>query len=227
MKVFIDSASHEEISSFSGISGVTTNPTICRKANVGNYEEWARDLLGRFRDYAISIEVLSDDHNEMLAQAEKIASWGENAWVKIPVTNSKGEFSGRVIRRLSKSGVKVNVTAILTTKQVKDVIKALDKSSRAILSIFAGRIADTGVNPRPTLRFAVKHTRPFRGFDVLWASPRQVLDISHALENGVDIITASPDILKKLALQGKDLTEYSRETVEQFLRDAQYAGYSI
>ena len=228
MKLFLDSASKDDISECQGmVLGVTTNPTLMRRAMVENYESWARDLCANFPSLPISFEVITDDHSEMVRQAELIAAWGDNVFVKIPVVNSQGDFSGRVIRKLSKASVKLNVTAITTRDQVKQVVKCLNKKESAIISIFAGRIADTGVDPIPTVRFAVKITRPFRGFDVLWASPRQVLDIARAEKAGADIITVSRDILKKLELKGKDLTEYSRETSAQFYSDAQLAGYSL
>ena len=228
IKVFLDSASQEEMAEYGHlVQGFTTNPTLLRKAGVSNYEAWARETCGLVGDKPISFEVVADDHQEMLRQAMVINEWGSNVFVKIPITNTEGRSSAAVIRKLSRSGVKVNVTAITTMRQTKDAVKALDNSAKAILSVFAGRIADTGVDPRSTMRHAVKHTRPFRGFDVLWASPRQVLDIDMAERCGVDIITVSAAILAKRALKGKDLTEYSRETVEQFYRDATLSGYTV
>lgn len=228
VKLFLDSASQDEMAECGKfVQGFTTNPTLMRRAGVQDYPGWGRETAALVGDKPISFEVVTDDHQEMVRQGLLIHEWGQNVFVKIPITNSEGKSSAAVIRRLSKAGVKVNVTAITTIRQVKDAIKALDKSSKAIISVFAGRIADTGVNPRGTMRFAVKHTRPYRGFDVLWASPRQVLDIDHAAAYGVDIITVSREILAKLALKGRDLTDYSRETVEQFYRDATLSGYAL
>ena len=228
MKIYLDSASREEIGEFSSrVDGITTNPTLMRKAAVEDYAGWAVELCAAFPSLPMSFEVVTDDMNEMIRQAELIHGWGPNVYVKIPVMNTSGDFTGRVIKRLSKAGVKVNVTAIMTREQVKAVIKALDKNAKAILSVFAGRIADTMVDPQPTLRFAVKHTRMFRGFDVLWASPRQVLDIWRAENYGCDIITLSKNLIEKIHLKDRNLTDYSRETVEQFYKDATLSGYTL
>ena len=228
VKLFLDSAAQDEILEFGHlVQGFTTNPTLMRRAGVQEYAAWGRETATLVADRPISFEVVTDDFQDMVRQALLIHEWGPNVFVKIPITNTEGKSSASVIRRLSKAGIKVNVTAITTIRQVKDAIKALDKSAKAIISVFAGRIADTGVNPRGTMRFAVKHTRPFRGFDVLWASPRQVLDIDFAEACGVDIITVSKDILAKRQLKGRDLTEYSLETVKQFYTDATLSGYSV
>ena len=228
MKIYLDSASRDEIGDFSGrVDGITTNPTLMRKAGVDDYAGWATELCAAFPNLPISFEVVTDDQNEMIRQAKRISEWGDNVYVKIPVMTTSGDFTGRVIRKLSKDGVKVNVTAILTRDQVRSVIKALDKSSKAILSIFSGRIADTMVDPQPTVRFAVKHTRMYRGFDVLWASTRQVLDIWRAENYGCDIITVTRPLLDKIALKDRNLTDYSRETVEMFYKDATLSGYTL
>lgn len=228
MKIYLDSADRDEIAEFAHrVDGITTNPTLMRKAGVDNYAGWATELCAAFPNTPISFEVVTDDQNEMIRQAKVINEWGANVYVKIPVMTTSGDFTGRVIRKLSKDGVKVNVTAILTREQVRNVIKALDKGSKAILSVFAGRIADTMIDPQPTIRFAVKHTRMYRGFDVLWASPRQVLDIWRAGNYGCDIITVSKSLIEKIHLKDRDLTEYSRETVEMFYRDATLSGYTL
>ena len=228
MKIYLDSADREEIGEFAHrVDGITTNPTLMRKAGVDNYAGWAMELCAAFPNLPISFEVVTDDQNEMIRQAKLISGWGDNVYVKIPVMTTSGDFTGRVIRKLSKDGVKVNVTAILTRDQVRNVIKALDKSSKAILSIFAGRIADTMVDPQPTVRFAVKHTRMYRGFDVLWASTRQVLDIWRAENYGCDIITVTRPLIDKIALKDRNLTDYSRETVEMFYKDATLSGYTL
>ena len=228
MKIYLDSASRDEIGEFAGrVDGITTNPTLMRKAAVGDYAGWGMEICAAFPQLPISFEVVTDDQNEMIRQAKLISGWGDNVYVKIPVMTTSGDFTGRVIRKLSKDGVKVNVTAILTRDQVRNVIKALDKSSKAILSIFAGRIADTMVDPQPTVRFAVKHTRMYRGFDVLWASTRQVLDIWRAENYGCDIITVTRPLIDKIALKDRNLTDYSRETVEMFYKDATLSGYTL
>ena len=228
MKIYLDSASRDEIGEFAGrVDGITTNPTLMRKAAVGDYAGWGMEICAAFPQLPISFEVVTDDQNEMIRQAKLISDWGPNVYVKIPVMTTSGDFTGRIIKKLSKEGIKVNVTAITTREQVKWVIKALDKDAKAILSVFAGRIADTMVDPQPTMRFAVKHTRMYRGFDVLWASPRQVLDIWRAENYGCDIITLSRSLIEKIHLKGKNLHDYSRETVEQFYRDATLSGYTL
>ena len=231
VKIFADTADPKEMAEMSRnplVKGFTTNPTLARKAGVINYGRWAREVCAAYPDYPVSIEVLADDFDTMEVQARKIASWGENVYVKIPVTNSKGEFSGLLIRALSRDGVKVNVTAIMTNSQVYEVLAELAPAfnTPAIVSIFAGRIADTGIDPRLRMETAASADRQ-RKHEILWASPRQVLDVYTADQCGCDIITVSKDILAKLALKGKNLAEYSRETVEMFLRDAKASAFEI
>ncbi len=209
------------------IRGFTTNPTLMRKAGVRDYEAFARALLRAVPDRPISFEVFADDEAEMEMQALAIATWGANVNVKIPVTNRAGVFTGPLIRRLGEAGVSVNVTAILTLEQVVHVAQALAPGVRAIVSVFAGRIADTGIDPVPVMARAKRllSTRPLA--QLLWASPREVLNVFQADEAGCDIITVPPEILRKMELVGKDLAAYSRETVEMFHRDAQAAAYRI
>jgi transaldolase len=209
------------------IKGFTTNPTLMRKAGVSDYRAFAREVLRAITDRPISFEVFSDDFDEMAAQAIEIASWGTNVNVKVPVTNTRGEFAGPLISRLSRDGVFLNVTALMTPGQVRDVVDALDGSARAYVSVVAGRIADTGRDPMPLMDEAVRivNTRP--GTELIWASPRELLNVFQADAVGCHIITATTDILKKLDGVGKDLDQFSLETVEMFRRDAVAAGFTI
>jgi transaldolase len=209
------------------IGGFTTNPTLMRKANIKDYEGFARELLAAIPDRPISLEVFADDFDTMRSQARRIASWGKNVNVKIPVTNTKREFSGKLIQELSESGVTVNVTAILTLDQVRAVTKCLAAQTPALVSVFAGRIADTGRDPVPLMAEAVKIIATKPKSELIWASPRELLNIFQADAVGCQIITATNDILAKLALVGKDLDEYSMETVSMFYRDASAAGFVI
>lgn len=209
------------------IKGFTTNPTLMRKAGVHDYEAFGRKLLLTVPDRPVSLEVFADDINGMEAQALAIASWGKNVNIKIPVTNRAGEFMGPLIRRLSSSGVTVNVTAILTLQQVEWVAEALDPGMPAIVSVFAGRIADTGVDPVPLMKRAVVLLRARPKAELLWASPRELLNVFQANDAGCHIITVPAEFLQKLSLVGKDLTAYSLETVSMFYRDAVAAAYRI
>lgn len=209
------------------IKGFTTNPTLMRKAGITDYEAFGRKVLAAVPDRPVSLEVFADEFDEMETQARQIATWGKNVNVKIPVTNTKGKFAGPLIRSLSSDGIELNVTAIMTLEQVEQVAMALDPATPAIVSVFAGRIADTGIDPVPMMRecAGILTSRPKA--ELLWASPRELLNVFHAEEAGCHIITATNDILKKLSLVGKDLGGYSLETVEMFYRDASAAGYSI
>lgn len=206
------------------VKGFTTNPTLFRKLGVDDYEGQARALIKAYAPKPISLEVFADDWDGMAKQARIIASWGPNVWVKIPVTNTKGESTAGLVRMLAGEGLKINVTAVFSMSQVVTMIDALgDKPG--IISIFAGRIADTGRDPSVTIRSA-RGIAP-QNIDILWASPREVFNIWEAEKAGADIITCGPDILSKLSLAGKNLEEFSRETVAMFKRDADAAGYQI
>ena len=209
------------------IQGFTTNPTLMRKANVSDYDAFASDILRAIPDRPISFEVFSDDFAEMERQAYKITRWGSNIYVKIPVTNTKGESSKELVRSLAQAGVKLNVTALLTLDQVRDVSAALAGGPPAFVSIFAGRIADSGRDPMPIMAAAVELVRIYRNIELIWASPRELLNVFQADAVGCHIITATNDILAKLHLVGKDLHEYSLETVKMFREDAVRAGYSL
>jgi transaldolase len=230
VKIFADGANLDVIRALYAnplIKGFTTNPTLMNKAGITDYEAFGRAVLAAVPDRPVSIEVFADDFGAMIAQAQTIASWGRNANVKIPVTNTKGEFAGPVIRALADAGVALNVTAVMTIEQVEAVAACLNAKVAAIVSVFAGRIADTGRDPVPHLiacRDALKHLPKA---ELLWASPRELLNVFQADEIGCHIITVTSDVLAKLDLVGKDLDEYSLETVKMFHRDAMASGFSI
>jgi transaldolase len=230
VKIFADGADIKglvEIAKNPLIKGFTTNPTLMRKAGVSDYAAFARSALLAIDNRPISFEVFADDFGTMIAQAREIASWGRNVNVKIPVTNTAGEFTGKVIRALAAEGVVLNITAIMTLEQILAVAEALNPDVPAIVSVFAGRIADTGVDPVPHMQRCKKVLERLPKAELLWASPRELLNIFQADEIGCDIITATNDILAKLALVGKDLDGYSRETVQMFYRDALASRYTI
>lgn len=210
------------------IKGFTTNPTLMRKAGVADYRAFAREALAQIRDKPISFEVFADDIPEMRRQARDIASWGNNVYVKIPVTNTKRESTESLVRELAAGGVKLNVTAICTLDQVRGVTRALAGGAPSVVSVFAGRIADTGRDPIPLMKEALQICRASApSAELLWASPRELLNMIQAAEIGCDIITVTPDLLKKLELVGKDLGEFSLETVQMFYKDAQAAGFKL
>ena len=230
VKLFADGADLagiKEMAANLAIKGFTTNPTLMRKAGVSDYKAFALQALQVVGGRPISFEVFADEFGEMGKQAHEIASWGKNIYVKIPVTNTKGEFSGPLVERLTRAGIQVNVTALTTVDQVKRVADRLAPETPAIISVFAGRIADTGRDPVPIMAEAVKIMKKKPKSELIWASPRELLNIFQADEVGCHIITATNDILKKLSLVGKDLDAYSLETVEMFYKDAKTAGYSI
>jgi len=209
------------------IKGFTTNPTLMRKAGISDYEKFARELLQHISKHPVSLEVFADDFPEMRRQAHLIAGWGKNVNVKIPITNSKGESSLPLVAELVKSGVVVNVTAIMTLRQVEALGRVLSPTLTSIVSVFAGRIADTGVDPVPHMVKCRELLSGLPAAQLLWASPRELLNIFQADEISCDIITVTNDVLAKLKLVGKPLEEYSLETVEMFRRDAVAASYTI
>jgi transaldolase len=230
VKLFADGADlsgMKEMAANPSIKGFTTNPTLMRKAGIVDYKAFALDVLEVIPDRPVSFEVFADDFAEMEAQAHEIASWGQNVNVKIPVMNTKREFSGALVERLSRAGVKVNVTAVMTPDQVERITERLDATTPAIISVFAGRIADTGRDPMPVMQKAVRIMKAKPKAELIWASPRELLNVFQADAVGCHIITATNDILKKLSLVDKDLDKYSLETVEMFYKDAKAAGYTI
>jgi transaldolase len=230
VKLFADGADMAgmiEMASKPFISGLTTNPTLMSKAGVTNYANFAKELLKEIQTKPVSFEVICDELQEMKIQGEKIASWGENVYVKIPITNTRGESTRQVVKYLVDQGVKVNVTALMTKAQVADMIEVLNPDVESYISIFAGRIADTGRDPMPIMRDCVKTLSQYTKSELIWASPRELLNIFQADEIGCHIITATNDILKKLELVGKNLTEYSLDTVKMFFVDAQSLGFEL
>lgn len=230
VKIFADGADRAgmlEMARKPHIAGLTTNPTLMRKAGVKDYADFAREVLQAVPDRPVSFEVFADEFGEMERQAHEIASWGPNVNVKIPVTNTRGAFCGPLIERLSHAGIAVNVTAVMTLEQVSAIARCLAPETPAIVSVFAGRIADTGRDPVPLMTEAVRILRAKPRAELIWASPRELLNIFQADDIGCHIITVTHDLLSKLSLVGKDLDAYSLETVEMFYRDAQAAGFSI
>jgi transaldolase len=230
VKIFADGADLKGIKEAAAqpiIKGFTTNPTLMRQAGVSDYKKFALDVLSFVPDRPVSFEVFADDFPTMEGQAREIASWGGNVYVKIPVTNTKGEFAGPLLTRLSAAGVKLNVTAVMTNAQVKRIAACLAADVPAIVSVFAGRIADTGRDPVPLMSEAVALLKSLPKAELLWASPRELLNIFQADAIGCHIITVTGDLIKKLALVGKDLDRYSLETVEMFHRDALSAAFTI
>lgn len=230
IKIFADGADLKGILEMNKnpiVKGFTTNPTLMRKAGVTDYEGFARTLLQSIKDKPVSFEVFADDFGAMIDQGRVIASWGKNVNVKVPVSNTRGEFAGSVIRKLSGDGVVLNVTAIFTLDQVRAVAEALDPKTPAIVSVFAGRIADTGIDPMPHMRACKEILASRPKAELLWASPRELLNIFQADEMGCEIITVQNDVIAKLSLVGKDLVEYSRETVQMFYKDATASAFSI
>jgi transaldolase len=230
VKIFADGADKAgmlEMARQPFISGLTTNPTLMRKVGIVDYRAFAQDIISAIPHLPISFEVFSDEFDEMERQANQIAAWGAQVYVKIPVTNTRGEPAYGLIRRLSKAGVKLNVTALMTLEQVRDVSAALAGGPSSYISVFAGRIADTGRDPMPLMAAAVELLRLHPAQELIWASPRELLNIFQADAIGCQIITVTNDVLKKLSLVGKDLGEYSLETVKMFYNDAQQAGYTL
>ena len=209
------------------IKGFTTNPTLMRKAGIKNYETFALDIVKAIPDRPISLEVFSDEFEEMERQARKISKWGDNIYVKIPVTNTKSAKSLSLIQRLGDAGVKLNLTALMNLEQVAEVAQVLGDGPPAYISVFAGRIADTGRDPVPIMAEAVQLIRKFSNIELIWASPRELLNLFQAESIGCHIITATNDILRKLPLVGKDLKEYSLDTVKMFYNDALTAKYLL
>ncbi|HEP1623372.1 transaldolase [Streptococcus pyogenes] len=209
------------------VTGFTTNPSLMKKAGISSYIGFAKEVLAKITDYQVSFEVFADDLASMEKEAEKIASLGDNVYVKIPVTTSTGESTCPLIQKLSAKGIKLNVTAIFTIEQTQAVVDHLTAGVPAIVSVFAGRIADTGVDPMPIMEEALRICRQKEGVELLWASPREIYNIYQADQLGVDIITCTTDLIAKLPLQGKDLEDYSLETVQMFLKDSTSLGFKI
>jgi len=222
-----DKASMLEMYSKTHIKGLTTNPTLMKKAGILDYEKFSKDILKTITDKSLSLEVFSDDIVEMRRQALEIATWAENVYVKIPISNTKNESTLDLVNELSDKGVKLNITAIMTMKQVEGVVNALNKDVPAFISIFAGRIADTGRDPMPLVKDAVNLAKEKPMSEILWASTREVYNIFQAEQCGCQIVTVPNSILNKLKNVGYDLDQYSLDTVKMFYNDAQEAGYKL
>ena len=231
IKIFADGASLPallELAQNPMISGFTTNPTLMRKAGVKDYRAFAHEALAHIKQKPISFEVFADDFAEMNRQAREIAGWGDNVYVKIPITNTRRESAAGLVRELTAAGVKLNVTALCTLGQVHETAQALKGGAPSVISVFAGRIADTGRDPIPLMRAALEICAAAdTKIELLWASPRELLNLVQAAEVGCHIITVTPDLLKKLELVGKDLGDFSLDTVKMFHRDASDAGYQL
>jgi transaldolase len=230
IKLFADGADLAgmiEMASKNHIAGLTTNPTLMNKAGISDYVKFAKQVIKEIPAKPISFEVFSDDLEEMQDQALKIASWGGNVYVKIPITNTRGQSTKKLLKFLTDENVKVNVTAIMTQKQVTEIMEALNPNVASYISVFAGRIADTGRDPIPLMRDCLKTISNHPNSELIWASPRELLNIFQANEIGCHVITATTDILKKIDLIGKNLQEFSLETVQMFHDDALNAGFSI
>ena len=230
VKIFADGAEKAgmlEMAGKSWVQGLTTNPTLMRKVGISDYKAFAKDILGLICEKPISFEVFSDEFTEMERQAMEIASWGDNVYVKVPITNTRREPIYPLIQKLVTRKVKLNVTALMTLEQVKGTVEALDPTVPSYISVFAGRIADTGQDPLPLMVDSLKTMKTNPKAELIWASPRELLNIFQADEIGCHIITVTNDILKKLSIVGYDLGEYSLDTVKMFYQDGKAAGFSI
>jgi transaldolase len=230
VRIFADGADKKsmlEVYRHPHVKGFTTNPTLMRKAGIADYEAFAKDILSVIPDRSISFEVFADDFAEMERQARRIAPWGKHVSVKIPITNSRRESSIPLVRKLSQDGIPLNVTAIFTLQQVRDVVSAVKGGAPCFVSVFAGRIADTGLDPVPLMAESVKILAGASNTELIWASPRELLNIFQADDIGCHVITVTNDILKKLSLVGRDMDDYSLETVKMFYDDGKAAGYKL
>jgi transaldolase len=230
VKIFADGADRASILELADnpwIRGFTTNPTLMRKAGITDYEAFGRSLARAIPERPFSFEVLSDEFDQMEQQALQIATWGANVYVKIPITDTRGRSAAPLVARLAQQGVKVNVTALMTLAQVDAIVPALRHGPPGCISIFAGRIADTGCDPLPILNGTLDRIRAYPQIELIWASPRELFNIVQADEIGCHIITVTHDLLKKLPLLGRDLTEYSLDTVKMFVDDARAANFAL
>jgi len=230
IKLFADGADKDtmiKLSKNPSIAGLTTNPTLMKKAGIKNYKDFSLDILSEIKNLPLSLEVFSDDLYEMEKQALEISSWGNNVYVKIPITNTKGESTYNIIKNLSNKGVKINVTAIMTIDQVEHIIPAMIKCKSGYISIFAGRIADTGIDPLPIMKESVELVKDYPNLKILWASSRELYNIIQADNIGCHIITITQEIFNKIPMIGKDLNDLSLDTVKMFYNDAKESGFKI
>ena len=230
IKIFCDSADLEIIKKFDSnplVSGFTTNPSLMRIAGAKHYKNYSKKLLDICKKKPISFEVFADSHNQMLKQANIISTWGKNVYVKIPVVNSKGKFSGKLIKILSEKGVKLNITAVYTVNQVKKIIKNLKKNSKTIISIFSGRMSDAGKDPLPIIKKSSSLTKRFKNIEILWASTREAYNYLQAKNCGCSIITMPPEIIEKISKFGKTYNDLTLDTVKKFLEDSRKSNFKI
>lgn len=230
VKIFADGADIDgmiEMNNNPLIKGLTTNPTLMKKAGITDYISFAKEILVHIKEKPISFEVFADDFDEMERQANIIATWGNNVYVKIPITNTKKISTLPLVKTLSSNGVKLNITAMMTLAQVQEVTPALASGAGGYVSVFAGRIADTGVDPLPLMQEVIEYLKDFPNVELIWASPREVLNVIQANDIGCHIITVTNDVIKKLSMLGKNLDQFSLETVQMFYNDAQAAGFNI
>ena len=230
IKIFCDSADLKIIKKFNNnplVSGFTTNPSLMRAAGAKDYKNYSKKLLDICKKKPISFEVFADSHNQMLKQANIISTWGKNVYVKIPVVNSKGKFSGKLIKILSKKRVKLNITAVYTVNQVKEIIKNLEKNSITIISIFSGRMSDAGKDPVPIVKKSSVLTKRFKNVDILWASTREAYNYLQAKNCGCSIITMPPEIIEKISKFGKTYSDLTLDTVKKFLEDSRKSNFKI
>lgn len=230
IKLFSDGADKKTMIDLSKnplISGFTTNPSLMKKSGVKNYKDFSLDILSEIKKLPISLEVFSDDLDEMEKQAMQISSWGENVYVKIPITNTKGESTHEIISTLADKGIKINVTAIMTLEQIKKVLPSMIKCKSGYISIFAGRIADTGIDPLPIMKEAINMIKEYKNLEIIWASSRELYNVVQAEKINCHIITITDNILKKLPMIGKDLNELSLDTVKTFYKDSKESGFKI
>jgi len=229
-KIYCDSANLKTIKKFNNnnlVDGFTTNPSLMRESGAKDYKKYSLDLLNICKTKPISLEVFADSFDQMIKQAEKINLWGKNIYVKIPVVNSRGLFSGKVIKLLSKKGVKLNVTAVYTTDQVKKIITNINKESKTIISIFSGRMGDAGKDPLPIIKESVRLTKRFKNIKILWASTREAYNYLQAKQCGCSIITMPPAIIEKISKFGKSNRELTLDTVRKFLKDSKASNFKI
>ena len=230
VKIFADGADKTgmlDMAAKDHIKGLTTNPTLMNKAGIKDYEAFAKDILSVIQTKPISFEVFSDDFADMERQAHKIASWADNVYVKIPITNTKGESAAPLVAKLAQQRIKLNITALMTLDQVKTVVAAVQPDVPSYISVFAGRIADTGIDPLPLMQASIAAMKAKPASELIWASPRELLNVFQADAIGCHIITVTNDILKKLSLVGYDLNTYSLDTVKMFYNDATAAGFKL
>jgi len=229
-KIFCDSADISEIKKLNNhnlVSGFTTNPSLMRKSGAKNYRNYSMEILKICKKKPISFEVISDNFNEIEKQAYEINAWGKNVFVKIPVTNSKGQFSGKIIKKLSDQGLKLNITAVYTTDHVKKIIKSVNKKSETIISIFSGRMADAGKDPVPIIKNSVNMVKKFKKIKILWASTREAYNYTEAIKCNCQIITMPPKIIYQISKFGKTFRELTNQTVKNFYKDALKAKFKI